>query len=101
MEATSMQARELLGDKRAEALNLARRHGARRVRVFGSAARGSAAPDSDLDLLVDLAPDRGLLDLVAIKQDLEDLLGRHVDVVTEASLSPYLRAAVLRDAVAL
>jgi uncharacterized protein len=96
-----MEARELLGDKHREALRVARRHGAVRVRVFGSAARGSAVPSSDLDLLVDLAPGRGLLDLVAIKQDLEDLLDRRVDVVTEASLSPYLRDAVIREAVPL
>ena len=96
-----MEVRELLGDKRPEALRLVQHHGVVRVRVFGSAARGSAVPASDLDLLVDLAPGRGLLDLVAIKQDLEDLLDRQVDVVTEASLSPYLRDAVLREAVPL
>ena len=96
-----MEARELLGDKHPELLRLARRHGAVRVRVFGSAARGSAAPTSDLDLLIDLAPGRGLLDLVAIKQDLEDLLDRHLDVATEASLSPHVRDAVLREAVPL
>jgi predicted nucleotidyltransferase len=59
--------------------------------VFGSWARGEQQPGSDLDLLVDMEPGRSLLDFVAIKQDLEDLLGCRVDVVTERSLSPYLR----------
>ena len=79
----------------------AARHGATHVRVFGSFARGDNRADSDLDLLIDLQPGRSLLDLVAIKQDLEDLLGFKVDVVTERSLSPYLRDAVFKEAVAL
>lgn len=78
---------------------VAARHGASQVRVFGSFARGTQQNDSDLDLLVDLAPGRSLLDLIAIQQDLEDLLGRRVDVVTARSLSPYLRDSVLRDAI--
>ena len=69
--------------------------------MFGSLARGDNRDGSDLDLLIDLAPGRSLLDLIAIKQDLEDLLGVRVDVVTERSISPYLRDAVLREAVAL
>jgi len=52
------------------------------VRVFGSLARGEAGPDSDIDILVKRDPGRSLLDIVAIKQDLEDLLGCEVDVVT-------------------
>lgn len=69
--------------------------------MFGSFARGEECPDSDLDLLVDLEPGRDLLDIVAIKQDLEALLGRKVDVVTERAVSPYIRAAVLKEAAAL
>jgi uncharacterized protein len=80
---------------------VARTHGAQSVRIFGSVAKGNARPDSDLDLLVQLAPGYSLLDIVAIKQDLEDLLGCQVDVVTEAALSPYIREQVLREATAL
>ena len=80
----------LLEARREEILRIACGHGADRVRVFGSRARGEARPDSDLDLLVDLQPGRSLLDLIAIQQDLEDLLGQKVDVVTEAGVSPYL-----------
>jgi predicted nucleotidyltransferase len=71
------------------------------VRVFGSLARGEAGPESDLDLLITLDPERSLLDLIALQQSLEDLLGRKVDVVTEASVSPHIRPQLLRDAVAL
>ena len=92
---------QLLGDKRSDILQLAAQHGARNVRVFGSLARGEARPDSDVDILITLDPERNLLDLVALKQDLEDLLGCQVDVVTEAAVSPYIRPQVLRDAMAL
>jgi uncharacterized protein len=81
-----------------EILRVARIHGASTVRVFGSRARGDSRPDSDLDLLVTLEPKRSLLDLVAIKQDLEDLLHFTVDVVTENGLSPYIRDGILAEA---
>jgi hypothetical protein len=92
---------QLLGDKRQDILRLAAQHGATDVRVFGSLARGEARPDSDVDFLITLAPERSLLDLIALQQDLADLLGCKVDVVTEAAVSPYIRPQVLRDAVAL
>ena len=71
------------------------------MRLFGSAARGEAKKGSDLDLLVTMKERASLLDLIAIKQDLEDLLGLKVDVVTENSLSPYLREDILKEAVNL
>lgn len=82
-------------------LRLAREHGARNVRVFGSAARGDETATSDLDVLVDMEEGRSLIDHVALKQDLEELLGQEVDVVTEASLHPQMRERVLREAVPL
>ena len=96
-----MDINTLVNDKRGEIVRIASVNGATRVRIFGSFARGTARADSDLDLLIDLAPGRHLLDLVAIKQDLEDLLGRHVHVVTEAAISPYIRDDILRDATPL
>ncbi len=86
---------------RDDILRLARKHGARNVRLFGSAARGEDRAESDLDLLVDMEEGRSLVDHVALKQDLEDLLGREIDVVTERSLHPRLRERVLREAVSL
>ena len=98
-QAHAAQARADL--ERAEIVRIAKLNGATRVWVFGSFARDTASPDSDFDLLIDLEPGRHLLDLIAIKQDLEDLLHRQVHVVTESSLSPYIRAKVLRDATPL
>jgi uncharacterized protein len=91
----------LLQGKRDEILRIAASHGARDVRVFGSSARGEAGPESDIDILAKLDPGRSLLDIVAIKQDLEGLIGCKVDVVTEAAISPYIREEVLREAVRL
>ena len=91
----------ILKDKRGEILGIATRHGARNIQVFGSLARGQSGPASDLDLLVQLEPGRSLLDIIAIKQDLEDLLGIHVDVVTEEALSPYIRDLVIDEALGL
>ncbi len=92
---------EILKHRREEILNIAYRYGARDVRVFGSVARGEAKPESDIDFLVVMEPGRTLLDIIAIKQDLEDLLGRRVDVVTEAAVSPYIRDEVASQAVSL
>ena len=87
--------------KRELILNVAARHGARSLRVFGSVVSGQERPDSDLDLLVEFDLGRSLLDHVALVQDLEDLLGQRVDVVTEKALHWYLRDRVLRQATAL
>jgi hypothetical protein len=97
----AMVADPILLEKRDEILRLARARGVTNVRVFGSAARGALGPDSDVDLLVDLDADRSLFDLGGLLADLEDLLGRKVDVVTERGLHWYLRDRVLREAVPL
>ena len=90
-----------LRNKRNDIIEVAANHGARNLRVFGSVARGETTPASDLDLLINLDPGRTLLDLIAVKQDLEDLLGCAVDVVTEDAVSPHIRDQVLKDAVSL
>jgi predicted nucleotidyltransferase len=77
---------------------IARSHGVVRLRVFGSLARGHGTPHSDLDLLVRMEAGRDLIDLVALKQDLEALLACSVDVVEEDGLSPYLRDRILTQA---
>lgn len=86
---------------RARVLELATRHGLFNVRVFGSIARGGARPDSDIDLLVDVASGRSFLDIVAFWQDVQEALGRPVDVVTDGGISPYLRDQILAEAVPL
>lgn len=85
--------------KREQILKIIAVHGAENAQIFGSLARGETTPQSDLDLLIELTPGRSLLDLIAIKQDLEDLLGCQVDVVTKAGLSPYIREKVLKEAI--
>jgi len=101
VEQTAVSVTSLLQDKREQILSLATRHGARNVRIFGSAARGDAGPDSDFDFLVDLDADRSLLDLGGLLMDLRELLEREVDVVTEPSLHWYIRDRILREAVPL
>lgn len=88
----------LLRRNRTAILDVARRHGVRSVRVFGSRARGAASDDSDVDLLVEPGERRSFFFPGGLVADLEALLGRRVDVVTPAGLHPMLRDAVLRDA---
>ena len=92
---------ERVREKREEILRIAARHGARNVRVFGSAARGEAAPDSDVDLLVDVGPTHSPWFPAGLILDLEELLGREVDVVTEDALHWYIRDRVLEEAIPL
>ena len=96
-----MKIEELLKAKRQEILAIAARHGAHNLRVFGSVARGEAGPESDLDLLVEMEPGKSLMDHVALMQDLEDLLQRKVDVVSERALHWYIRDRVLAEATPL
>ncbi|MCL4284408.1 MAG: nucleotidyltransferase family protein [Fimbriimonadaceae bacterium] len=91
---------ELRG-KRDAILNLAATYGARSVRLFGSCARGEEDDASDVDFLVELEPGRSLFDLGGLQYELEQLIGRRVDVVTEKGLKPRIRDRVLREAVAL
>ena len=90
-----------LADKREGMLRICAKHGARNIRVFGSFARGEARRDSDIDLLVDVEPvhtpwfPRGLL------ADLEEYLGRNVDIVEPESLHWYIRDRILEEAVPL
>jgi predicted nucleotidyltransferase len=96
-----MDINTLLREKREAILQLAAKHGARNVRVFGSVARHEADEQSDIDFLVEMEPGRSLLDMGGFLMDLRELLGREVDVVTERGLKPRIRDRVLQEAVAL
>jgi predicted nucleotidyltransferase len=77
---------------------LCERHDIGRLRLFGSAARGEASEGSDVDLIADFTRRKGLLDLVRIEREFSARLGRKVDLLTEAGLSPYLRERILSEA---
>ena len=96
-----MDGGELIRARREDILRLAARHGATNVRVFGSVARGEAGPESDLDLLVDVGPVHSPWFPAGLMADLELLLGRRVDVVTERALHWYIRDRVLSEAIPL
>lgn len=93
-----MEVEKLISARRLQILELARQNGAYDVRLFGSVARGDPRPDSDIDFLVKLEAGRSLLDLARFLRELQSLLGRPVDVVTEAGLRPRIRPQVLRQA---
>jgi predicted nucleotidyltransferase len=92
-----MALEELLKEKREAILHICAKHGARNVRVFGSVARGEAGEGSDLDLLVEFELGQSLLDHAALILDLEDLLWRKVDIVTEG-LYWLRRRRILKEA---
>jgi len=92
---------DLRADKRSTILAIAEKHGVTSVRVFGSFARGDAREDSDLDLLIEAGPKRTPFFPGSFLADLEDALGRHVDVVEESGLHRVIREQVLEEAVPL
>jgi len=93
--------REILECKREEILRIAQTHGAGNVRIFGSVARGEADEKSDVDFLVDFEPGTSLLQHGALIAELEDLLGRKVDVAPEKTLKERVRAQALAEAIPL
>jgi len=97
----SRQLFALLHTRREEILALAAQYGASNLRIFGSVARGEADHASDIDVLVDLAPGRSLLDLGGLAMDMSDLLACPVDVGTTAMLKPRIRERVIREALPL
>lgn len=92
---------EVLKQKREEILDIAARHGAGNVRLFGSVARGEAVEGSDIDLLVEMEEGRSLLDQAALLLDLQELLGGSVDVVSDRGLKDRIRERVLKEAIPL
>ena len=96
-----MRVYDILVNRRDEIYCLARRYGVNRIRVFGTVSYKQETDTSDIDLLVDVDADRSLLDLALFSNELEDILGRKVDLVTEPALHPLLRTQILQEAVTL
>ncbi|MGC8832135.1 MAG: type VII toxin-antitoxin system MntA family adenylyltransferase antitoxin [Thermoproteota archaeon] len=86
-----------LEEVRSKILPILKRYGIRRASIFGSFAREEEREDSDIDILVEFEGERSLLDLVGLKMDLEEALGRKVDVLTYKSLHPLLKDRILRE----
>jgi predicted nucleotidyltransferase len=100
-EAVRLTTKQLVYEKREDIKLIAREHGALNVRLFGSVVRGEDRADSDIDLLVDVGPTTSSWFPAGLILDLEELLGRNVEVVTERALNPHLREHVLAEAVEL
>ena len=96
-----MSTEQFLRRYRTDILRLAAKRGAHNVRVFGSVVRGEDTPDSDVDFLVNMEPERSLFDQGGLLADLEHLLGRRVDVVEPEGLHWYIRDQVLKEAIPL
>lgn len=96
-----MTLRQLIEEKREDIVSIAARHGARNVRLFGSVARGEDTPDSDVDLLVDVGPTTSSWFPAGLVLDIEEVLGRPVEIVTEKGLNPLIKEHVLQEAIPL
>jgi len=86
-----LQAENVISALRARAPELTGRFGVQRLSLFGSVARGEETPDSDIDLLVTVTPDVGLLQFLELEEYLTAVLGGRVDVVSERALKPAVR----------
>ena len=96
-----MPLRDDLRRRRDVLVAIAARHGASNLRIFGSVLRGEEGADSDIDILVDMAEDRGFGDYLALVEELEAELARRVDIVIARSISPHFRPYIMAEAQAL
>ena len=78
-------------------VHILKKHGAKKIKIFGSYARGEQKEASDLDVIVEFEKRKSLLELVGIEQELEDRLGIKIDLLTEASISPYLMERIKKE----
>lgn len=96
-----MKTQELLKENREQILRISRTHGAIKLSLFGSAAREEDNENSDIDFLVEFDEGRTLFDLIRLKQELEELLGKSVDIVTEKAVHPLLKKQIKIEAIEL
>ena len=87
--------------KKEEILDIASKHGAINIRIFGSIVRGESKPGSDIDFLIDTGPKTSPWFPAGLILDLEELLGKPVEIITERALNPYCKESVLREAIPL
>jgi predicted nucleotidyltransferase len=99
MKSTSVTISTLTHEQRALIREIATKHGAHHVRIFGSTVRGETTAGSDLDLLVEKGAQTSPWFPAGLILELETALGCKVDVVTEKGITPYLREQILREAV--
>ncbi len=96
-----MTLRQLIQERRDDIVSIAARHGASNVRLFGSVARGEDGPDSDVDFLVEAGPTTSSWFPAGLILDLEQILDRPVEIVTDRGLNPLIRWHVLQEAIPL
>ena len=82
-------------------ISLLKKHGAIKIGIFVSYARGEERPDSDIDILVEFSETKGLLEFIGIGFELEDILGKKIDLFTEENLRPIIKANVMEDLVVI
>ncbi len=98
LEKTPVPTLEMLRNRRTDILQIAERRGVKNVRVFGSVARGEDTANSDIDLLVDLPPHFSLLDFSGLVREMQEVVGRRVEIASAAHLREEFRDGILRDA---
>jgi len=86
---------------REKVISILKRHGARKISIFGSYIRGEATPDSDLDVLVEFPEAKGLIKFIGIENELSETLGIKVDLLTEKGISPYLVERIKKEAIVI
>lgn len=96
-----MKMNKIIKENKEEILRIAKKYGAKNLEIFGSVVQGTDKPDSDIDILLDLEAGRTLLDHAALMCELEELLGRKVDIVTRKGIKKRIRERVFREAVPL
>ncbi len=88
-------------DLRKNVISLLKNHGAKKISIFGSYARGEATSSSDLDIIVEFTDVKGLITFVGIEYELSESLGVKVDLLTEKSISPYLIERIKKEAIVI